>query len=175
MKNLFVIATIALLLYNPISMVKAQNNDNAIDIEQINIENEQQNALNNEVSLLQLGDENNAYIKQVGLHTTTVNQQGLNNSMYVLQNGLNGQFALSQTGNMNNYYGELNGDFIEVYITQDGNYNTVQQQISSNFAKSNIVQDGQYNSVIHTSTATDSPELNIQQRGNNMQLIIRSY
>ncbi|WMN11011.1 hypothetical protein QYS49_36845 [Marivirga salinae] len=179
MKNLFITSAILLAsLYIPYYGF-SQEIGIAVDMEQIDGNNENLANLKNDefinsAILVQLGDENSAFIKQAGLNTITAKQVGIQNSLYLIHSNFGGQFTLNQNGDLNHYNGELNGTHIEALITQNGNSNTINQQVSGDHLLYEIIQEGQHNSISHTSNKLSSSDLKIQQRGNKMQLIIKS-
>jgi len=179
MKKVIIISAVVVALsYIPYNGF-TQRTDRAVDIEQIDGYDQLLLTLNHEELdsksiVIQVGDQNSAFIKQVGLHTANIQQVGILNTSNLVQSGFGGQFTLYQYGELNQYNGELNGSNIEVLITQNGSLNTINQQVSGDHLLSEMVQEGRQNSISHISNSLRAPNLKIQQRGNNMQLIIKS-
>lgn len=181
MKNLALLSALFLLLfYHPFGGF-SQRKDLAVEIEQIDVDGYNQffiSKMNTELLskavLIQIGDGNSAFVKQIGLNSVSAKQEGILNSLNLIQSDFGGQFTLYQNGEMNDFKGELNGPNIEALISQNGNFNTINQQVSGDHLLYELIQEGEHNTISQSSNSLGSSDLKIYQRGNKMQLIIKS-
>jgi hypothetical protein len=114
--------------------------------------------------ILQLGDLNDATLRQSGMrHTGHMDQIGTGNDINAIQVGQANQFLFTQTGNGN-----------EIELTQAGRANiaTVTQLGSSH--RASIEQSGNAN-VVNVQQLPFSPDLLIQQRGHGLVAKVIQY
>ncbi|MGM0580533.1 MAG: hypothetical protein ACQETL_07630 [Bacteroidota bacterium] len=179
MKNLTLFSTLFLLLFYHSFGGFSQRKDLAVEIEQIDgynhlFLNNMNTELLSKAVLIQIGDGNSAFVNQIGFNSVSAKQEGVLNSLNLIQSDFGGQFTLYQNGEMNNFKGELNGPNLEALVSQNGNFNTINQQVSGDHSLYELIQEGEHNTISQSSNRLGSTDLKIYQRGNKMQLIIKS-
>ncbi|ELR71918.1 hypothetical protein C900_02157 [Fulvivirga imtechensis AK7] len=120
----------------------------------------------------QQGTENLLYIDQYGTKAMVL-QSGLYNEAYSTQVSPGGKVQIRQRGTANHYHGITAGEEIELSILQHGGYNSIMQNLSGDQMMFEVIQEGNFNDIQHSGDHWSAP-LRIQQRGNDMRLIIRS-
>ncbi|MBL6448092.1 hypothetical protein JMN32_17370 [Fulvivirga sp. 29W222] len=129
-------------------------------------------ALESQLILHQQGTENLSAINQYGTRAIVL-QSGLYNEIYSTQIARGGKVQIRQRGTANEYRGITTSEEIELSILQQGGYNSIQQNLSGNLLMLEVIQEGTFNEIQHSGENWSIP-LQIQQRGNDMRLIIRS-
>ncbi len=142
------------------------------------LQNQQARSLNNEVFLIQVGDDNlanifqntqnssgnSASIRQIGYSEEIIlNQLGANNSMSINQYGSNNTTDISNIGN------SISGN-----ISQNGFGNGIQLELGSDKSNYNIQQQGYNHSLIDVGFNPKSQGYTIKQSGlAGMEIIIQ--
>ncbi len=130
----------------------------------------------NQARLQQLGNSNEAYIRQVADYGSGIRtvQDGNMNYINVLQSG-SVYLSIYQKGDNNEYRASLAGEDILTTIEQRGSRNTILQRINGNDLGFELIQNGQGNVIEQYQSGTNSLSYKITQSGADMRVIIRSY
>lgn len=127
---------------------KTEGNNNELSINQV----QQDGAILNLVKTLQVGENNQALVEQVGT----------GNQLVLIQNGANNVYSLTQTG--------LNNATIAI---QNGNNNLIRQELSNaTNVRSEFIQNGNDNEIIHITNGAVNQNFKIVQNGNGLKASI---
>ncbi|MDZ7776368.1 MAG: hypothetical protein U5L09_12590 [Bacteroidales bacterium] len=132
----------------------------------------------NALVLQQTGDRNSFYAFQkntgvVGVNMLVSLQQGYRNHMDVSQEGTNITSTTAQQGANNEMDLSINGNDVVTLHKQIGNYNTIDESISGGLPYYETIQFGNNNLMLNTSGGRSLPGMRVEQRGNDMKLIIK--
>lgn len=132
----------------------------------------------NALVLQQTGDRNSFYAFQkntgvVGVNMLVSLQQGYRNQMDVSQEGTRITSTTVQQGANNDMDLSISGSDVVTYHAQFGNSNTIDESISGGLPYYETIQLGNNNLMLNQSGDRGIPQMRIEQRGNNMKLIIK--
>lgn len=134
----------------------------------------------NKTHVYQEGSGNDIFVNQVNQGTIDEQnviyalQKGNNNLNYVLQNGIQNEYAGFQFGNNNKLDLEMLGMNNKSTLYQKGDYNKVTQEMKGSDMRYMIIQEGINNELVHQETGEFNPEYKIHMKGNGMKLYIRN-
>ena len=122
---------------------------------------------------LQQGVNNLVFLEQASAMQTTTIQSGWFNLILLQQSISGGSIKVMQTGQSNEYRGEIAGNEVDLLIIQQGGFNAIDQSIAGERVEFTITQEGNRNTIQHRADRFSVP-LQIYQTGSDMRLIIKS-
>jgi hypothetical protein len=130
----------------------------------------------NRITLQQMGNLNNAFIRQFSdndPNLAIVHQKGNDNSLDLTQKGSSNASDIKQDGFNNLYSGYHFGDDIIINVIQKGKGNSILQELEGDNMDFQIEQKGNYNGVTQLYGDTPSAGYKVIQKGDNMSIIIK--
>lgn len=129
------------------------------------------------VSINQVGSNNQAEVVQqqrfIQDNQVRILQQGNDNTASVLQTGGNNRVVLQQNGDENLYSLDLEGSSNDIAVIQNGDRNVVNQRLlDSRRVSVEFIQNGDGNLIEHNGDGLLSKDIRVMQSGDNMQVII---
>ncbi len=148
-------------------------------IKNINLYNKNLEIATNRADIIQLGNNNEAYIEQVKDNEVTGNTGAItqyfdNNQASINQSGKGNYNSVNQSGLGNKMIVAVEGNYNNSVLIQEGNNNFLAQKLDSDFTKYYFSQQGSNNLIIQQESEAVSKPYMIFQKGNGMRLMITS-
>ncbi len=174
---------IAIILFVSVSFCQSVETENEL-LRQgfLNIEeyNQQNTPVNNKAVVTQNGNLNFASLNQVQtfssqqMNYAEAWQSGAFNEVAISQEGSGNTSAAVQYGNNNSIDIEIEGDNNTTGYAQFGNNNNIEVNLNADNMIHGVLQLGNGNLVKQVDNSLNAPEIQIQQRGEGLKLIIEN-
>jgi len=128
---------------------------------------------------IQQSGNNHSYVARqehtgmAGINMVASIQYGAYNHTSISQKGSGIKSGTFQKGANNNMDLSINGNDVVSLHGQKGNYNTIDESYAGNGLDPVVIQSGNHNLLLNQSSGRSLPGMRIEQRGNDMKLIIK--